>query len=137
MWEHRAKAVLRHHMRVERKQGLHTCTSLDDYMRLTGVTIEWLARLMRLAWENDENCNHCESAGLPSHWRQIVPDPYGDYRQLSRMTVDRTDTTRLLARDNVTLMCLPGNIAKGQCDAHTYNVRQAYWRHVNHSNPAV
>jgi hypothetical protein len=120
-------------MRVERAQGLHACNTLDDYCRLIGISIEWLARKMRLAWENDECCDHCETAGWPSHWRTIVPDPYTDPRQLARMTVDRTDRTRLLARDNLTLMCLPGNIAKGKTDAATYNDRQAYWRLHNHA----
>lgn len=133
LWEHAAEQRIRDHMTRERKQGLHACTTLEDYMRLTGVTISWLARKMEVAWETDDVCSHCETAGLPAHWRQIVPDPYGDYRQLERMTIDRTDPKRLLARDNLTLMCRPGNVAKSKTPPDIYNDRQAYWRHHNYA----
>jgi hypothetical protein len=44
------------------------------------------------------------------------------------MTIDRTDPDRLLARDNLTLMCLYGNIGKNDTDPKTYGIRCAYWR---------
>lgn len=99
-------------------------------MLLTGVTVDWLARKMRVAWEQDDKCDHCETAGLPAQWRQIVPEPH---RDLSRMTIDRTDPERLLARDNLTLMCWPGNNAKAKTHPAIYNDRQAYWRMFNHA----
>lgn len=130
VFEDRAEDVLKHHMRVEREQGLHACPRLSAYQLQTGVTVEWLAEKMRAAYYGegaDGRCHHCETAGLPSEWQVACPIVLGVI-DLSRMTVDRTDRKRLLARDNLTLMCLKGNIAKGETDETIYNKRQAYWR---------
>ncbi len=100
--------------------------------RRTGVTVAWLEDLMRRAWENDEQCGHCESVGRKAHWHEICPVIEG-VPDLTRMTIDRTDRTRRLDRDNMTLMCLSGNIAKNDTDPHINAIRNAYWRLHNAS----
>lgn len=130
IFEETARNRLTDHMRREREQGLHRCTTLAEYMIQTGVTIQWLADLMRRAWENDEQCAHCESVGRRAHWHAICPVIEG-VPDLSRMTVDRTDPKRLLARDNLTLMCLTGNQQKNDTDIAIVAIRDAYWRMHN------
>jgi hypothetical protein len=131
LWEDAARQRLADHMQRERKQGLHNCRSVRDYELLTGVTVEWLADLMRHAYETNAACHHCESVGRRATWQVACPIDEDGLPDLHRMTIDRTDPARLLARDNLTLMCLTGNIAKNSTDPDTYNVRQAYWRRHN------
>lgn len=128
----RSRAVIDHHYRIERKQGLHTCRSRTEYELLTGVTVAWLEGVMRHAYEGNARCHHCESVGRSAEWQVICP-VIEDEIDLSRMTVDRTDPSRLLARDNLTLMCLTGNVAKNDTDPHTHAVRQAAWRRHNYT----
>jgi hypothetical protein len=127
-WSHRAADKLRRHMRKEREQALHACETLKEYETLTGVTVAWLADEMRKAWETG-SCQHCASAGRAALWKVICPDPV---RDLSDMTVDRTDRSRRLARDNMTLMCHYGNTAKGRSSPGVQNDRDAYWR-IHHA----
>jgi hypothetical protein len=119
LYEHEIKAqgVLSSHMRKERKQRLHNCRKLADYEVLTGVTRDWLAGKMRTAEQNDDPCPHCEV-----RWSQMA----GGWRM--QMTVDRTDRTRTLSHDNLTLRCRTGNTQKGTTDARTSAIRDAYWR---------
>jgi len=128
-FEVRANAILSDHMRRERDQGLHQCNTLPEYELLTGVKVLDLATNMEREWEHGA-CRHCESIGNEALWRNICPDPYVE-GGLSRMTADRTDTSRLFGWDNFTWMCLHGNIAKTQTEPGKHAIRQAYWRAVN------
>jgi hypothetical protein len=127
VFEEAARTRLGDHMRRERDQRLHRYRTLAEYELLTGVTVAWLAELMRDAWERNAHCHHCDSAGRVAEWQSICPVIEG-IPDLSRMTIDRTDPSRLLARDNLTLMCLIGNIAKNDTDPRTNAIRNAYWR---------
>lgn len=128
-FELRAAAILSDHMRRERKEGLHGRETLAEYQLLTGVRVPDLAADMERAWEYGA-CRHCESIGSAALWKNICPDPYVE-GGLSRMTADRTDTSRLFGWDNFTWMCIHGNVAKHRTDPATYALRQAYWRAVN------
>jgi hypothetical protein len=127
VFEEAARTRLSDHMRREREQGLNNCTVLKEYEILIGVTVDWLAREMRTAWETNAQCHHCESVGRKAHWQAICPVIEG-VPDLSRMTIDRTQRKRPLARDNLTLMCLSGNISKNDTDEHINAIRCAYWR---------
>jgi hypothetical protein len=134
VFEVAASQRLQDHMRREREQGLHTCKTFAEYQIQTGVTVTWLADLMRHDWENDEQCGHCETVGRAAHWHAICPVIEG-IPDLGRMTIDRTNRKRLLARDNLTLMCLSGNVAKSDTDEEINAIRNAYWRLHNASRP--
>lgn len=125
----RGRAILSDHMRRERDQRLHQCGALSEYELLTGVRAAELAVDMEYNWKHGA-CRHCESIGNEALWQNICPDPYVE-GGLSRMTADRTDTSRLFGWDNFTWMCVHGNVAKQKTDPVTYAVRQAYWRAVN------
>jgi hypothetical protein len=131
IWEERARAALSHHMRIERKQGLHSCQTLAEYEIFTGVTVTWLAKKMEMEYDSGA-CAHCESAGFDALWTTLCPHPE-EPGGLSRMTIDRTDPTRALAQDNLTLMCLIGNVGKNETDPLTQSIRNRYWRMHNDS----
>lgn len=124
-WELRAARSLRAHMRKERKQGLHQETRLEPYLSLGQLTVKQVANAMRAAEANDTACPHCGKA-----WSQM---PGGAVEQ---MTLDRIDTSRLLAHDNYTLKCRTGNSQHGTTEPRAQQVRDTYWRKLRERGDA-
>jgi hypothetical protein len=130
VFEEAARNRLDDHRSRERAEGLHDCGTLVEYQVLTGITVAWLAEEMRRAWEEDQQCHHCESVGRTAHWQAICPVIEG-IPDLTRMTIDRIDRKRRIDRGNVRLMCLGGNISRNDTDEAVWAIRQAYWRMHN------
>lgn len=124
LWRYDRKAanLIGSHRRKELRQGLHRCTTTAEYEALTGVTRPWLgAELQSVHERPGAVCPHCD---IP--WSEM---PNG----LADLSVDRVDRKRLLSRSNLVFMCRTGNTQKGTKDPRTFEVRQAYYRHIERS----
>jgi hypothetical protein len=122
-YKQKAKDALNRHMRIERKQGLHACRTLEEYELLTGVTSSWLAEQMAHNIAHGLGCQitDCGVTFLgPGEMPGVLP--------LSYLTLDRPDRSRMLSRTNNNLGCNTCNGEKGRQDIHTFEVMQRLWR---------
>lgn len=116
-FEHWSARALSRHLRIERKAGLHDCTTRAEYEDLTGITVAWLAAEAKRTYERpDADCPHCAV-----RWTDM-PNGHRD------LTLDRVDRRRILSRSNYQFMCPTGNSQKGVLDPRTYDMRQTLFR---------
>lgn len=122
-FKEKARSALVRHMRIERRQGLHQCKTLEEYELLTGVTVEALAEEMARNVAHGEGCQ-ITGCGVTF----VGPGETPDVLPLSQLTLDRPDRSRMLSRTNKQLGCATCNGEKGRQDIHTFEVMQRLWR---------
>lgn len=130
IWRPKGRNALDSHREREQEQGLHTCYTLDAYIRLTGVTVDRVERVFRNAYTNNDKCHHCETIGNQAEWQTICRLGADGKLDLHDMTLDRIDRRRLLAPDNMQVICRYGNICRAD-DPEVEATRAAYWRRHN------
>lgn len=96
------------------KQDGYKCR--QDWEAASGLTVALVASRMRMAWEQDETCEHCDT-----RWREM---PNG----IADITVDRVDPLKPFTRSNWGLLCPTGQRDKGRTPPDIWDQKQACWK---------